>query len=272
MMSKADADSIAIPVGLSPSLRKNADTGSDALATIEPRATSRNTARTSRKTTSANTMPLGVSIKNDPSPVATPFPPLKRSHSGKICPAAAAKPATKGIMGWPGKRTEAAHTAPNPFMASSNSVTTPSAGDIRATFVAPMLPLPVVRTSAPRQARTSKYPKGMEPKEYPMATVIRMGCMSGSQLHGPVFVCGCWLCALEQTAEFMKDNSAQSSCIATPWVKVDFYKERTPGPSWYQSWAAETAPASAGDQQTAALACLLYANPVRLILRSLARA
>ena len=75
---------------------------------------------------------------------------------------------------------------------------------------------------------------------------------------------------LEQMAEFMKDHSAQSSCIAIPWVKVDFYKERTPGPSWYQSWAVETAAASAGDQQTAASPCLLYASPVRLILRWLA--
>ena len=39
----------------------------------------------------------------------------------------------------------------------------PSAGDLRETLVAPILPLPILRTSSPRKMRTRRYPKGMEP-------------------------------------------------------------------------------------------------------------
>jgi len=38
-----------------------------------------------------------------------------------------------------------------------------SAGAARATFVAPILPLPICLTSSPRKTRTSMYPKGMDP-------------------------------------------------------------------------------------------------------------
>ena len=47
-------------------------------------------------------------------------------------------------------------TAADPLSASSKSVRTPRAGDLRETLVAPMLPLPLRRTSSPRKMRTSR--------------------------------------------------------------------------------------------------------------------
>ena len=118
---------------------------------------------------------FGAIITNAPNPVATPLPPRKFSQMGNMWPATAnnaakAAPNTNsgdeaGIVSRHGMRPidvcprieefkSAPHTtAIDPFSASSNRVKIPRPGDLRATLVAPMLPLPVRRTSSPRKIR-----------------------------------------------------------------------------------------------------------------------
>src|SRR5213596_836332 len=58
----------------------------------------------------------------------------------------------------------AGHTAAAPFAVSNISVRTPASGPTtRATLVAPMLPLPALRTSPPPNNFASSNPKGIEP-------------------------------------------------------------------------------------------------------------
>src|SRR3954470_16711914 len=98
-----------------------------------------------------------------------------------------------------------------PLAASRRRVTIPNKGEVLATLVAPMLPLPVARTSAPRKTRTSKYPKGMDPSKYPPTAAIRMGC--AFMLPAP------------------KAESARFSYIAIPGSTTGFDIEKTRGPS-----------------------------------------
>jgi hypothetical protein len=117
-------------------------------------------------------------MRNAPRLVATPLPPRNSSQIGNMCPTTAKRApvaATGTRFGddagriwrhgiWEtGTRSEsgvlritATSTAPDPFNASSSRVNPPSTGDLRATLVAPILPLPVRRTSSPRKMRTSK--------------------------------------------------------------------------------------------------------------------
>src|SRR5947208_8138814 len=74
----------------------------------------------------------------------------------------------------PAVRVEASQTEKNPLAISSSSVTKPAARPVvRRTLVAPMLPLPEVRTSGPVVHLTTRYPKGIPPTRY-AATSARM--------------------------------------------------------------------------------------------------
>src|SRR5215469_6493149 len=132
-------------IELSLSRSTKTEKGSDAVAEIDPSATRRNHIVTARKTKMATTMDFGVSKSSDPKPVATPFPPLNLSHTGATWPAIAAKAAAKRRVRCPGKSADGTMTAAKPFEQSKTKVARPSHGAVRATFVAPMLPLPVVR-------------------------------------------------------------------------------------------------------------------------------
>ena len=58
----------------------------------------------------------------------------------------------------------ATHTASAPLPASSTSVAAASPRrPVRSTFVAPILPDPIARTSPAPNARVSNRPKGIEP-------------------------------------------------------------------------------------------------------------
>src|SRR5437879_8125678 len=74
----------------------------------------------------------------------------------------------------PPVRLDARQTEKNPLTISSSSVTRPAARPVvRKTLVAPMLPLPEARTSAPVVHLTTRYPKGIPPIKY-AATSARM--------------------------------------------------------------------------------------------------
>ena len=132
------------------------NSGKKAAAVTDARDTNRNAASIITNTAIASKTAFGVSRKKEPRPVATPLPPRKRSQIGNMWPLTAASAATNATVRLPGQSAIAIPTAASPFTTSRTSVRTPSFGDVRATFVAPIFPLPVVRTSAPRNARTSK--------------------------------------------------------------------------------------------------------------------
>ena len=67
-------------------------------------------------------------------------------------------------MPWPSSFV-ATNAGTKPFAVSSKTAGRPSRRPYtRQTFVAPMLPLPFVRTSSPRKMRTSHRPQGIEPR------------------------------------------------------------------------------------------------------------
>jgi len=172
--------------------------GKSAAAVIELNDMYRVRKAISRKTMTIARVALGARARNAPRAVATPFPPRNLSQRGNMCPrianvaATAARTSTiggSGVHACSGKLgalesiqsmtsgrliSIAAATAANPFKASSSRVAIPNAGDVRATLVAPMLPLPVARTSVPRKNRTSRYPKGIDPSRYPSSALARM--------------------------------------------------------------------------------------------------
>ena len=60
---------------------------------------------------------------------------------------------------------DATKAGTNPLSVSRTTTAIPRPGPkVRHTFVAPMLPLPTVRMSTPRNQRTSQYPNGSEPE------------------------------------------------------------------------------------------------------------
>ena len=96
-----------------------------------------------------------------PSVVATPLPPLKRSHTGNMWPstAPAAAPTAAIWLTW-----TTISTAATPFNASSSRVAAASPlRPVRSTLVAPILPDPTLRMSPKPAARVSSRPNGIEP-------------------------------------------------------------------------------------------------------------
>ena len=155
--------------------------GNAAAATMLPKETYRATAKTMANKRSESSRHFGASATNAPAAVATPLPPLKRSHTGNMCPRSAQKAATAasrkivrlsiicgeesyrlaGTSPTVKRRDPANHNANSnatqPFNASRIKVATASPFEpVRATLVAPMFPLPVLRTSCPRKMRTSR--------------------------------------------------------------------------------------------------------------------
>jgi len=105
---------------------------------------------------------MGDSASATPSEVATPLPPRPRRNSVNMCPTIAAPPAAAITFAGKPKRRPS-HTGTKPLAASAASTATAQPLPIaRATFVAPMLPLPTWRRSIPL-ARARSIPKGIEP-------------------------------------------------------------------------------------------------------------
>ncbi len=116
---------------------------------------------------SALTAASGHKPRNTPSAVATPLPPLNLSHAGKQCPRSTAKAATIIHAALSPVKRPASQTAAVPFAVSSTRVRTPASGPTtRATLVAPMFPLPALRTSPPPNSLARSSPKGIEPRRY----------------------------------------------------------------------------------------------------------
>jgi len=127
-------------------------------------------------TTTTNIIPenkheIGERAKRIPRPVAIPFPPLKRLYMGYWCPNKANIPTI------PARASAVSVDDPNiywakatgmyPFRASATRVITPHLRPTsRATFVAPMFPLPTLVISNRITARLIMTPKGIEPRRY----------------------------------------------------------------------------------------------------------
>ncbi len=102
----------------------------------------------------------GFKQSNTPAAVATPLPPLNRSHTGYMCPITAAI-AAKFIM--LGSYKRAMYTAMTPLEKSSKRVSKPkSLPPTRSKLVAPIFPDPEERTSMPLNFPI-KRPNGMLP-------------------------------------------------------------------------------------------------------------
>ena len=105
----------------------------------------------------------GERTRNTPAAVATPLPPRKRANNENTCPRIAQAPARASPHG-PRPSATPRRTAREPFATSARSVRTPKrTPTVRATFVAPMLPLPRDRTSTPRD-RPNQRPVGIDPR------------------------------------------------------------------------------------------------------------
>src|SRR5207249_8692205 len=87
-------------------------------AAIEPTETYRVRARASAKTTQAIPVAAGARGTKAPAPVATPFPPRKRSQMGYMCPTTAATAARGGRVLPGGSITLARNAAAAPLAAS----------------------------------------------------------------------------------------------------------------------------------------------------------
>src|ERR1035441_730830 len=68
--------------------------GNDAAATMLPKETYRVSAKTIANNRSESSRHFGASATNAPAAVATPLPPLKRSHTVNMCPRIAQNAAT----------------------------------------------------------------------------------------------------------------------------------------------------------------------------------
>ena len=102
-----------------------------------------------------------------PSPVATPFPPLKRSQTGNRCPTSTPSAATTAISG---PQCAAIRTAAAPLPPSSRRVSAASGFEpVRSTLVAPILPDPISRMSPCPTSRVRISPKGIDPSRYASA-------------------------------------------------------------------------------------------------------
>ena len=145
--------------------KKYISSGIAAAAEIEPSETYRQnaTTRTNRITEPRNAS--GHRTRNIPAAVATPLPPLNLSQMGKQWPARAASAAIIIQVAESCESRAARSTAAEPFATSRISVRIPASGPTtRATFVAPMLPLPPLRTSVPPNNFARISPKGIAPR------------------------------------------------------------------------------------------------------------
>ncbi len=77
-------------IGLRKIISIKTNSGIIAAATIEPNDTYLVIRTTTANMIAAQNNAIGASIRNTPTPVATPFPPRNLNHTGKICPAIAA--------------------------------------------------------------------------------------------------------------------------------------------------------------------------------------
>ena len=122
----------------------------------------------------------GISPSRTPAEVATPFPPRKRSQTGKVWPRMQASPPAIPTSSWYGPpgliaaaKAKAIRTAANPFKASRAKTRYPHRlPRTRSTLVAPIFPLPCFRMSIPR-VRLMSNPFGQDPSRYPIAATQR---------------------------------------------------------------------------------------------------
>lgn len=105
---------------------------------------------------------IGVAAKRMPSAVATPLPPLNLSQMGKQWPTIAPRPKSKANSGVEYRLRRKIGSAP--FAASRRRVARASfLLPVRRTFVAPILPEPIVRRSVSPNRRVRMRPNGIEP-------------------------------------------------------------------------------------------------------------
>ena len=119
---------------------------------------------------------MGYKASAPPSAVAPPAPPRKchlplSSRSArkmeKLCPAIAMTGASVSSQILSGTKQRANQTATPPLNISSSKVNMAIAGPAaRKTFVVPVRPLPIMRTSCPVRNRTNSKPKGIAPRRY----------------------------------------------------------------------------------------------------------
>ena len=130
----------------------------------EPSETYRVAATTRTKTPTMTRTAQGERTANDPTAVATPFPPRNPKKSGKTWPriaATAAAPSQRGSY----VTVRIRRTAATPFrMSSAATVRASGFPDVRRTFVPPALPEPTVRMSMPLVSRTRIVAKVSEPR------------------------------------------------------------------------------------------------------------
>src|SRR6185295_17587244 len=103
--------------------------------------------------------------------LATALPPLNFRKTGKAWPAITASAAA--LIQWilPPVSLSASQTAQKPLTISSRRVMIAAARPVvRRTLVAPMLPLPDARTSAPVFHLTTRNPNGIAPMRYAAAS------------------------------------------------------------------------------------------------------
>jgi len=108
----------------------------------------------------------GTRVRITASDVATPLPPLKFSHTGKIWPSTAVMPTNASATG-SSQNHPATNIAKAPFPASNNKVH--RATNLPAflkTLVAPILPDPKLLISPWPENFVNKIPKGMDPRKY----------------------------------------------------------------------------------------------------------
>ena len=114
---------------------------------------------------------IGIRIIITPRAVLTPFPPLNRKKTGKICPMIAANPdnsLTYSAFIRTVERVLARMTAAAPLPTSNISARMPANGPAtRHTLVAPMFPDPTPRTSLTPNSRATIRPNGIDPSKYP---------------------------------------------------------------------------------------------------------
>src|SRR5438445_13428888 len=138
-----------------------------AAAANEPSETYRQNQTTNAKRINAATIASGHSAPKIPAAVATPLPQQTLNQDGKQCQSNAKNPAMTMTPASPCITRPASHTASHPLPASNARVSTPGNGPAtRATFVAPIFPLPVLRTSAPPKSLASISPNGIDPSRY----------------------------------------------------------------------------------------------------------
>src|SRR6267154_5709757 len=139
----------------------------DADAAMDANETYRQKYSTSRNKSMEPRSAGGQSTRNAPAAVATPLPPRNFSQIGKQWPSSADSAASIIQVALPPVMRAASQTGAAPLAISNSSVSSAGNGPAtRATFVAPMLPLPDLRTSPPPNNRVNSTPNGMDPSTY----------------------------------------------------------------------------------------------------------